>query len=100
MGGLGEVLMCPELACARESALDFVVDEDGADVVAAGSEGLEEGGRCDVDAAFALDGLDDHAAGFGGYEVFDAGFVVVGAVFEAGEHGAEGFLVFWVGCCA
>ena len=52
------------MACAREAALDFVVDEDGADFGAAGSERLQEGGRGYVDAAFALDGLDDYAAGF------------------------------------
>ena len=56
--------MGPERARARKSALDFVVDEDGADFIAAVAEVLEEGGGCDVDAAFALDGLDDYTAGF------------------------------------
>ena len=67
MGGWGEVLMRPELTGSGEAALDFVVDEDGADFVAAGSEGLEERGCCDVDAAFALDGLDYYAAGLFSY---------------------------------
>ena len=94
--GVGEVLVGPEVPGAGEPALDFVVDEDGADVVAAGAEGAEERRRRYVDAAFALDGLDDDAAGFGGDEVAKAGLVVVGAVDEAGDHGAEGGLVFRV----
>ncbi len=96
MRGRGEALMGPQLACAREPALDFVVDEDGADLVAAVPERLEERRRRDVDAAFALDGLDDDAAGALRDQGVDAGFVVVGAVEEAGDHGAEGFLVFGV----
>ena len=94
--GSGEALVRPQLPRARESALDLVVDEHGADFVAAVPQGLEEGGRGHVDPAFALDGLDDHPAGFFGDEVPEAGFVVVGAVDEAGDHGAEGFLVFGV----
>lgn len=77
--------------------MDFIVDEDGADVVAAGSESLEKGGGGDVDAAFALDGLDDDAAGFFGDGFVDGGFVVVGPVIESGNHGRERFLVFWIG---
>jgi len=50
----------------------------------------------DVDAAFALDGLDDDTACLGGDEVRDGGFVVKGPVAEAGEHGREGFLVFGI----
>ena len=40
--------------------------------------------------------LDDDTAGFFRDEFRDAGFGVVGAVDEAGDHGAEGFLVFGV----
>ena len=76
--------------------MDFVVDEDGAYFVAAGSERLEELGRGHVDAAFALDRLDDDAAGSFRHEVFYAGDVVVGAVDKTGDHGAEWFLVLWV----
>lgn len=85
--------MSPERARARKAALDFIVDENGVHFVAAGSEGLQEGGRGDVDAAFALNGLDDNTASLFCHELFDRGFVIVGAVFEAGDHGAEGFLI-------
>ena len=44
-----------------------------------------------------MDGLDDYPAGLFGNDVFDAGFVVVGAVDEAWDHWAKGFLVLWVG---
>ena len=91
-----KVLVGPEAAGAGEAALDFVVDEDGADVVAAAAERGQERGRGDVDAAFALDGLDDDAAGALRDELLEAGFVVEGAVDETRDHGAEGFLVFRV----
>lgn len=76
--------------------MDFIVDEDGADFVAAGAKRLEERGGGDVDAAFALDGFDDNAAGFFGDEFVDGGFVVVGRVFESWYHGRERLLVFWI----
>lgn len=60
-GGLG---VGPEGACAGETALDFVVDEDCADSVAAFAEGGEEFRGCGVDASFALDGFYDYTAGF------------------------------------
>ncbi len=56
--------MRPERACAGESALYFIEDKDRTHVVAAASEGLEECGRGDIDASFALDGLDYYAACF------------------------------------
>ena len=96
MSGGGEVGVSPHLTGTGETALDFVVDEDGADFVAAGSERLEEYGVGDVDAAFALDGFDYDAAGFFGDKVGDRGAVVVGAVFESGNHRSERFLIFWV----
>ena len=86
MRGVGEVLVGPELAGAGESALDFVVDEDGADFRAAVSEVLEELGGGDVDATFSLNRLDYDAAGIFGDEVVDAGFVIVGPVSEAWQH--------------
>ncbi len=43
-----------------------------------------------------MNGLDDYPAGLFCDEVLDAGFIVVGAVDEAWDHGAEGFLVLWV----
>lgn len=89
--------MCPECACAGKPALDLIVDEHGADLVAAVAKGLQEGLGGDVDAAFALDGLDEDTACLGGDEVRDGGFVVEGPVAEAGEHGGEGFLVFGIG---
>lgn len=90
--------MRPELARAGKTALDLVVDEDGADFIAAVTEALEELRRGDVDAAFALDGFDDDAAGFFGDELIYAVFVVVCAVLKARDHGCEGFLVFRVWC--
>lgn len=87
----------PERAGAREPALDLVEDENRADTGAVLAEGGEEFGRGDVDAAFALDGLDENAAGLLGDEGFEGGRIVEDGVFEAGKHGGEGRLVFGVG---
>ncbi len=84
------------MACSGEAALDFVVDEDGAYFVAAVSEGLEEGGRGNVNTAFALDGFDYHAARLFCNQSFDSCFVIVGPVLEAGYHRRERFLVLRV----
>ena len=77
--------------------MDFVVDEHGADFVAAIAYRLQELGCGDVDAAFALDGLDDYAACGGRDEGGEGGGVVVGSVSEAGDHGPEWGLVFGIG---
>lgn len=91
--------MGPKLAGAAESALDFVVNEDGTDFVTASAEGGEERGSGDVDAAFTLDGLDEDAAGFGGYEIVEVGFDIVNAVDKTGDHRGKRLLVFGVRCC-
>lgn len=91
------VAVGPEFAGAGEAALDFVEDEQSGVAVAVIAEGVEEFRGGDVDAAFALDGLDDHAAGLRGDEAGEGFDVVEMAVLEAGEHGAEGSLVFFVG---
>lgn len=96
VGFPGKVGVCPELARAAEAALDFVVDEDGVDFGAFLAERDEEVCVCGVDPAFALDGLDDHAAGLRGDEG-EGGGVVEGGVGEAREERGEGGLVFWVG---
>ena len=56
--GGGQVAVRPEGTGAGEPALDFIVDEHGADFVTAVSERLQELQRAFVDAAFALDRLD------------------------------------------
>lgn len=97
--GGGEDLVGPEVAGSREAALDFVVDEDCANFIAAVPEGLEKGGCGDIDATLTLNGLDDYAASILCDQLVDAGFVVVCSVLEAGYHGRERFLVFWVRGC-
>lgn len=91
--------VCPEGARAGETALDLVVDEHGADLVAAAAQGVQELGRCEVDAAFALDGFDDYTAGLLGDEVVELLNVVEFAVFESRDYGRERRLVFRVGGC-
>ena len=88
-------LVGPEVAGAGEAGLDLVMYEDCACFCAAGAEGAEEGGGGDVDAAFALNGLDEDAAGGGGDEG-EGGGVVVGGGMETGEEGGEGRGVFGV----
>ena len=67
--------------------------------MAAGAEGLEEGGRGDVDAAFALDGLHDDAAGVLRNQVMNPRFVVVVSVTEPGDHRLEWLLILGIRRC-
>ena len=96
VGFLGQGGVRPEGAGAGHAALDLVVVQEGADVAAALGKGHEEflgGGH---DAAFALDGLDDHRTGLFRDERVDGGDVVVGADLETGDHGRERRLVLGV----
>ena len=99
VGGRRQCGVGPEGTGARHSALYLVVDEDGTDVVAAVAECLEKFRCGDVDAAFALDRLDDYAAGVFCDEGSEVGCIVEGSVFEAGKHGGERFLIFGIRCC-
>ncbi len=89
-----EVLEAEPLAGASEAALDLVGDEEGAGGVAELAGGLEELGGDGVDAALALDGLDEDGADVGsgagaefGAEVFD---VVEADEVDVGHDGREG----------
>lgn len=96
VGLLGEVGVGPESAGAGETALDLIVDEDGADLAAALGQGDQELVRRGRDAAFALNGLDNDTAGLLGDGLVDGGDVVEGAELEAGQHGRKGLLVLGV----
>ncbi len=90
---VGEALVGEEVAGAAESALGFIGDEEG---VGGGGEAAgfaEEGFGEEVDASFALDGLEDDGGGVfgdGGLELCDA---VGGDEGDAGEEGSEGAAV-------
>ena len=92
--------MRPQRTRAGEPALNLVVDEDRADIVAAVAERGEESGGGGVDAAFALDGLDDDArGGFCDVRGQLVGGGVEGDGVEAGEERGERGLVFGVWGC-
>lgn len=76
--------------------MDFVVDENGADFVTAGTKRLEELRRGDVDAALTLDGLDKDTACSFRNEIIDSSDIVVDSVSKAGDHRGKRFLVFRV----
>ena len=97
MGVFWEGGVSPECAGAGETALDLVEYEEGADFCAAGAESCEKFRGGYVNAAFSLDGLDEDAASLVGDKGRNGIYVVVAAVREAREHGAERFLVLWIG---
>jgi len=94
--GQGRVRVRPQRARAGQTALDLIEDEHGADGVAALAEDEQELGRRDVDAALALDRLDDDTARLVRDQGLELRDVVVRAVLEPGDHGREGGLVFRV----
>src|SRR6201999_2968946 len=57
----GQRSVGPEGAGSAKTALDLIVDEHWAERPAGAPGGGKEGRCGDVDAAFALDGLDEHA---------------------------------------
>lgn len=84
--GEGRVAVGPEAACARETTLDLVEDQNSADGIAAFAEGNEELWSGAVDTALSLNGLDNNTACLvrdKGLELFD---VVEVAVLEPGNH--------------
>ena len=99
VSGCGQGRMRPQRACAGEAALDLIVDEHGADLVAAVAKRGEKSGRRGIDAAFALDGLDDHTRGILG-DV--RGQLIrgdtIGDGVEARQERGEGGLVFGIRC--
>ena len=91
--------MCPQLAGSGETALNFIVDENGADFVTAGTKRLEELRGGDVDATFTLDGLDENTACIFRNEISDPSDIVVGTISKTGDHRGKRFLVFRVRRC-
>ena len=80
-------------ARAAEAALDLVEDEDGTMSGGEAARGLEKVGAALVDAAFAEERLEQYGAGVfvdGGLEL---GEVVAIDKADAGEAGAEVFLI-------
>src|SRR5437016_12883085 len=77
----GQGLMSPECTGAGETALNFIVDKNGTNFVASSTESGEEFWGCNVDTAFALDRLYEHAAGGLCDEIFENRNVVEGAMF-------------------
>ena len=100
VGLLREHGVRPESTCTTETALDLVVDQDRADLVATLPQRDQELMRSNVDTTLALDGLDDHTASVLGDQLVDAVDVVVDCVLAAGNHRREGLLVFRVWCHA
>lgn len=90
--------MRPKLAGSGESALYFVVYENGADFVTAGTKCLEEFRGGDVDATLTLDGLDEDTTCVFRNEIIDSSDVVIGSVSKAWDHRGKRFLVFRVRC--
>ena len=92
--------MRPQRTRAGEPALNLVVDEYRADFIAAVAERGEESVGSGVDAAFALDGLDDHPCGI---RRDVRGQLIGGGVegdgVEAGEERGKGGLVFGIRGC-
>lgn len=95
-GDQGRVGVSPESAGTGETALYFIVDENGVDLVAALTEGREELRRSDVDTALALDRFDHDTARSLGDEGLELVNVVVVAVLESWDHGRKGGLVLGV----
>ena len=77
--------------------MDFVADEETVSLRAEFSEVLHVFFRRDVDAAFALDGLEDHRYGLVIYGLFHGSDVIIWNVGEAGNQGSEGSLVLFLG---
>lgn len=100
VGFHGQVAVSPQLASTAETALDLVVDEDRADLVAALPQRDQELMGSNVDTTLALDGLDNDTASVLGDQLVDAVDVVVDCVLAAGNHRREGLLIFRVGCHA
>ena len=80
-----EVLVAEPGAGAAYAGLNFIANEKAASFRAEFSEVLHVFFRRDVDAAFALDGLEDHRYGFIVYGLFHGSDVIVRNVGEAGD---------------
>jgi len=91
--------MSPEGACAGKTTLNLVVDQQRANFRTSCTQRIQEIGRRNVNTAFALDRLNDDAAGFGGHKRVNSSNVVIRPVVEAWDHRGEGFLIFGIGCC-
>lgn len=95
MGVWTSGLMGPEVTGTAETALNLIVDEEGSNLSATSTEGLEELGASRVDSSLTLNWLDNDTAGLLGNEVLQLVDLVQVSNLESWNHWAEWLLIFW-----